>query len=176
MKSRAGRGPQQVSKDDSKHDSKSERKRTHKAIQDLGVTLMELAPSLLERIPLEASVREAVESGRGLSKGARSRHVRHLGNLLANVELDAVRDALDRVLGASRAETARQHRAERWRERLLEEGDEAIGELLGHYPDAQTQVLRQFIRGVRRERERRAPPRQFRELFRYLRQLDEAQD
>ena len=84
--------------------------------------------------------------------------------------------ALERVTGASRAETARQHRVERWRERLLEEGDEAIGELLGTYPAAETQALRGFLRGVRRERERNAPPRHYRELFRYLRQLDEAQD
>lgn len=165
-----------MSRDDAQSESKSAAKRAHRALQDLGVALMQLSPALLERIPLEPLAREAVEFGRGLSKGARARHVRRLGNLLATSDLEAVRDALERATGASRAETARQHRVERWRERLVEEGDEAIGELLGFYPEAQTQALRAFVRGVRRERERDAPPRQYRELFRYLRQLDEAQD
>ena len=157
-------------------DSKSARKRAHRAIQDLGETLIELTPGLLERIPLQRTVRDAVEFGRGLRKGARKRHLRHLANLLASEDLDAVHDALDRATGASRAETARLHRVERWRDRLLEEGDEALGDLVADYPQADRQKLRQFVRAVRRERERGAPPRQFRELLRYLRVLDEASD
>src|SRR5690606_16549087 len=68
-------------------------------------------------------------------------------------------------------ETALLHRAEHWRERLLDDGDAALGELLDEYPHADRQKLRQLVRNVLEERRRNRPPRAFRELFRALRDL-----
>src|SRR5690606_30194453 len=83
----------------------------------------------------------------------------------------AIRDALDAGGEAAKQETALLHRAERWRERLLEGGDAALGELLGEHPRADRQKLRQLVRNARDERGRDKPPRAFRELFRELRDL-----
>ena len=72
-------------------------------------------------------------------------------------------------------ETAELHRLERWRERLIEEGDDALAEVIAAYPEVDRQRLRNLIRGAREERARGALPRRFRELLRYLRALGEAQ-
>ena len=115
----------------------------------------------------------AVVAGRALKKGARARQVRHLGNLLSRVDLEPLREALAALEGKSAAETARLHRAERWRERLLTEGDEALAELLAAHPGADRQQLRTLVRKALEERARGAPPRRFRELLRALRGLEE---
>lgn len=154
--------------------SKSARKRSHKALQELGAALLELSPAQLERVPLPPDVQAAVHAGRALRKGARARHVRHLGNLLAAIDAAPVHAALEGIRGASARDSARLHRAERWRARLLDEGDAVLGELIERYPLADRQRLRTLVRAAQRERAQGAPPRRQRELLRTLRALEEA--
>jgi ribosome-associated protein len=85
--------------------------------------------------------------------------------------LDAIRDALDEKGEAARRETAAMHRIEAWRERLLDDGDTALAQLLDEYPNADRQLLRQLVRNTLEERKRNKPPRAFRELYRELREL-----
>ena len=156
--------------------SKTARKRAHKALQELGDELMKLSSAQLGRIPLREDVRDAVNAGRQLRKGARSRQVRHLGNRLAQVDDEPIRAALESLRGPSALDAARLHRAERWRERLLGPGDEVIGELVTQFPLVDRQQLRALVRAAREERDKQAPPRRVRELLRFVRALDEAAD
>src|SRR5690606_42090838 len=87
--------------------------------------------------------------------------------------LDAIRDALDEKGESARQETAAMHRAEAWRERLIEEGDPALSELLDAHPHADRQELRQLMRSALDERRRNKPPRAFRELYRAIRALED---
>ena len=64
------------------------------------------------------------------------------------------------------------HRAEAWRERLLEDGDAALSELLESHPDADRQQLRQLVRSALDERRKDKPPRAYRELYRAIRALE----
>ncbi|MFT5447712.1 MAG: ribosome-associated protein [Gammaproteobacteria bacterium] len=161
---------------DAEPPSKSARKRAHKALQDLGSELMNLTASQLARIPLREDLREVVTTGQQLRKGARSRHVRHLGNLLAQVDDALIRGALESLRGPTLADAARLHRAERWRERLIEPGDEAVHEFICEFPQVDRQQLRALIRTARDERAKQAPTRRFRELLRFVRALDEIED
>lgn len=155
--------------------SKSARKRAHKALQSLGDTLMALSPAELERVCADPELRAAVAAGRDFKKGARARQVRHLGNLLARADLEPIEEALAALRGESARATGQLHRAERWRERLLDASDDdAITELLERHPGADRQQLRTLVRLARAERAREAPPRRFRELLRVLRALEEA--
>jgi ribosome-associated protein len=85
--------------------------------------------------------------------------------------LDTIRDALDVKGETARREIAAMHRVEAWRDRLLDEGDTALAELLDLHPEADRQGLRQLVRNTLEERKRNKPPRAFRELFRQLREL-----
>ncbi len=153
--------------------SKSARKRASAALQDLGDHLTGLSDAELDRLELPEALRNAVEQARDMRRGGgRKRLVKFIGKLLREMDEDA-RTALEHALAeqdrASDEARARLHRVERWRERLIEEGDEALSELLADQPAGDVQHLRQLIRNARRERERERPPKAARELFRYLR-------
>lgn len=77
---------------------------------------------------------------------------------------------LDAWNGVSKAETARQHQLERWRDRLLAD-ERALAELLDAHPGADAQHLRNLIRNARKEQVEGKPPKSSRLLFRTLRDL-----
>ena len=153
--------------------SKSQRKRDMHALQGLGEALVELSAERLARIDMPDALRSALlETQRITSHGARRRQLQYVGRLMREVDVEPIREALAALNGASAAETARQHRLERLRERLLD--DEAtLTEIGNAFPGADLQRLRQLRRSALKEREQNKPPKSFRELFRVLRDLEE---
>lgn len=160
---------------DHEHDlpSKSQRKRDAKALQKLGAELVELSPSQLERFQLSAELRDAIELARRIrEKTGRKRQLLYIGKLLRNVDAEPLQRQLDGMRLQDRETAARLHRLEHWRERLIDEGDTALGALLDEFPHADRQHLRQLARSARQERDRDQPPKSARQLFRYLRDLE----
>lgn len=157
--------------------SKSQLKRDAAALQQIGEELVKLREAQLDKIPLPDFLREAVDSARRItSHGARRRQLQYIGRLMREVDPAPIRQALDTLQGTGREAAAQFHRLERWREELIAKGDTALGELLDAYPQADSQHLRQLIRNARREQEHGTPKGAGRALFRYLRELTEAQD
>ncbi len=154
--------------------SKSQRKREARALFDLGRTLVELPPSRLASLPLDDDIRGAVEFTRGITAHvARKRELQHLAKRLRRIDATPIREALEAQDNEARQLTARHHRAEQWRDRLLDDGDAAVSALCEAREDVDVQALRQLIRNATRERERNKPPAAARALFRALRELDE---
>jgi ribosome-associated protein len=154
--------------------SKSQIKRELLALQDLGAQLAGLKPEMLNRLPINDALRKALdESPRHTKHIARKRHNQYLGKLLRDHDVDAIMAVLDQFDTASREYNNRFHQLERWRERLLDEGDDALQELMQEYPDIDSQHLRGLIRQARQERAREKPPAAARKLFRYLREVAE---
>jgi ribosome-associated protein len=151
--------------------SKSQRKRDALALQALGEELIGLSPSQLEGVPLPDAVRDAVLGGRALARGAYRRQVRYLGRLLRETDVAPIIQALAAYRSASHADKARLKRIERWRERLMEEGDAAVAALLDTHPGADAQQLRQLLRNARKEQAAGRPPRSYRQLYRFLKAL-----
>ena len=106
--------------------SKSQLKREHKAVAELGRELSELPATLLARIPLAEDTRLAVEQARGMTRGARQRQLRYLAGVLAHDDVGAIKRTLDDVRRPQRQATQEFHAAENWRDRLLSDGDEAM--------------------------------------------------
>jgi ribosome-associated protein len=153
--------------------SKSQKKRDMHALQELGTALVELSTERLARVDMPDTLREAIlQAQRITAHEGRRRQMQYIGRLMRDVDPAPMREALAVVKGASAAETARLHRVERLRERLLE--DEAVLTEIGRdHPGADLSRLRQLRRGVLREREAGRPVKGYRELFRTLRELDE---
>ena len=70
--------------------------------------------------------------------------------------------------------TAGLHRVEAARDRLREEGDVALGDILAIWPAAEASLLRQWIRQHPKETQRGNEKAHARKLFRYLSELDAA--
>lgn len=152
--------------------SKSQRKRDAHALQALAVSLTELSDGELARVPMPDELREAVLTARTIrAHGALARQRQYLGRLMREIDPEPIRNALDEIRSRSHAHAAHHQRLERWRDRLIAEGDPALEELLAEAPDADRQHLRSLIREARREQQLGKPPLGARAIFRYLRDL-----
>ncbi len=128
--------------------SKSQLKRDSHALQDLGKRLAALPDEQLTRIPLDEQLREAIELARRIhnKRSALKRHYQFIGKLLRARDPDPIRAALAEIDQQSQQSIQRHHRAENWRDRILEQGADAIDELLLELPSADRQKLRQLWR------------------------------
>ncbi|GAB4289320.1 MAG: ribosome biogenesis factor YjgA [Thiohalomonadaceae bacterium] len=152
--------------------SKSQRKRDAHELLDLGAALVELAPQQLAEIPLAEEVLAAVKEARSITThGARKRQLKYLGKLLRQADDAPIREALERLQGRHALTVAHHHQCERWRDRLIAEGDAALTELLDEFPHADRQQLRQLMRAAQTEQAKDKPPQSARALFRALREL-----
>ena len=155
--------------------SRSQQRREALEVRALGEKLVALPPGRLAKLPIpEDLLPHILDTQRIDSHIARKRQLQYLAKQMRREDddtLHAIRDAMDAGGEASRQETALLHRIEAWRERLLEDGDAALEELLATHPQADRQQLRQLVRNVHAERKKNKPPHAFRELFRVLREL-----
>jgi len=154
--------------------SRSQQRREALEVRTLGEKLVSLSMAQLQRLPIpDDLLPHIVDTQRISSHIARKRQLQFLAKQMRREDdetLHAIRDALDAGGEAARQETALLHRIEAWRERLLEDGDEALAALLVEHPQADRQQLRQLVRNVHAERKKGKPPHAFRELFRLLRE------
>ncbi len=156
------------------HKSKTRIKQEMKELQLLGKRLVELQPERLAALPLDDPLREAIVLAQGIrAHGGRKRQIKYIGKLLRSRDTTAILQALDSWREEKRRAAAMFRRVERWRDRLLEEGDKALEELCDQFPHAERQPIRTLIRNARREAGAGHPPVAARALFRHLRDLME---
>ena len=152
--------------------SKSQLKRESLALQDLGAELVKLPESQLAALDLPEKLRDAIELARRItSHGAQKRQRQYIGRLMHDVDAEPIRALLEQLRGSDRVSKARFQETERWRDRLIAEGDTALAEFLERRPTADRQHLRRLVREAAQEAAAGRPPRHARELFRYIQGL-----
>jgi ribosome-associated protein len=154
--------------------SRSQRRRDALAVLDLAHALMAAPARAIEALEIETGLKALVhESRRVTQQVARKRQTQFLAKQLRRDEaaVAAIRRALAGSDEDRRRETARLHRLERWRARLLEEGDAALEALVEDCPDADRQALRTLVRQARAEAATGKPPAAARRIFRMLAEL-----
>jgi ribosome-associated protein len=153
--------------------NKSQLKRDMQELQDLGVELVKLPAAKLAELDLPEKLVDSIELARRItSHGAQKRQRQYIAGLLSKLDdVTPIREFLERMSGADRISKARFQENERWRERLISEGDTALAEFLERHPEADRQHLRRLARDAAAEAAAGRPPRHFRELFRYLQTL-----
>ena len=134
--------------DEIEHVSKSQLKRESHAIQGLGKRLASLPADHLARIPLEQPVLEAIALAHRIQnkRSALKRHYQYLGKLLRACDTNPIFAALAEIDNESQQSIQQHHRAERWRDRVIELGNSAIDELVDEIATADRQKLRQLFR------------------------------
>jgi ribosome-associated protein len=110
------------------------------------------------------------EAKRITANGAIRRQRQYIGSLMRNVDIDPIKDQLQRWEGKHTAESAYFHRLENWRARLIAE-ESTLSEFMLQYPNVDSQQLRTLIRNARREEAANKPPKSSRELFKLLREI-----
>lgn len=152
--------------------SKSQRKRDHREVRDLGARLLALSDRMLGALGLSAAAREAVAEGRKLKHGALQRHLRHLANILeAEDDPARIRDALDRQQKPSRDDIRMLQQLERWRDALIAGDESCLAEITARAPAFDAALARGLAAAARAERAEERPPKSARRLYAYLRDL-----
>ena len=151
--------------------SKSQLKRDSEALQELGVELVNLKPTELAKVPLDEELADAIDLAHRLrgKKEAWRRNLQFIGRLMRSRDIAEIEQALEVIRSRHVAGNARMHKLELLREKLIEQGDDAINELLEQHRELDRQKLRQLVRQAKKERLENKPPAAFRELFQYLR-------
>ncbi len=93
--------------------------------------------------------------------------------MLRNRDVDPIRQALDKLKNRHNQQVALFHKLEQIRDRLINDGDDAVAEVLNLWPEADRQQLRSLIRNAKKEKEGNKPPKSARLIFQYLRELAE---
>lgn len=156
--------------------SKSEIKRDAEELKRLGAELVELGKNALDKMPLDDDLRAAIELAQRIKKEGRRRQLQLIGKMMRSRDVEPIRQALDKLKNRHNQQVSLFHKLEALRDRLVEEGDEAISEVLRLYPEADRQQLRVLIRNAQKEKAANKPPKSYRQIFSYLRELAESQD
>ncbi len=158
--------------------SKSQLKREMHALQDLGKRMLDLNDEQLATLSISETLKAAIiESRRIPQREARRRHLQNIGKVLRQEDdPEAIGRAIDAFHAGSEEHTRRHHLAERWRDRMISEGDKVVGEFIDYCPSADVQHLRNLVRNARKEVEKGKNTGQARKLFRALREwIDDAE-
>lgn len=148
--------------------SKSEIKRDAEHLKKLGASLIELNSANLAKMPIDDTLREAIELAQRLRLEARRRQIQYIGKLLRNVDHEPIQEALDKVENRHNQQQALLHKLELIRDELVEQGDSASNPLVDEYPTLDRQHLRNLIRAAQKEKQANKPPKNYREIFQYL--------
>jgi ribosome-associated protein len=153
--------------------SKTQVKQIMQNLQELGEALVALPVSKLKQIELPDNLRDAIlDAQRITAHGGRRRQLQYVGKLMRNVDPAPIQLKLDQWNGNHNAETARLHRLENWRQRLIDD-DAALPEFLALHANSDIQHIRNLIRNARKEASLNKPPKSSRELFKVLREMVE---
>ncbi|MEJ2361662.1 MAG: ribosome biogenesis factor YjgA [Gammaproteobacteria bacterium] len=156
--------------------SKQQQKREAEAAQALGKDIVELPVAqfrqVLEKLELPEKLHDAMVQCRDMkAREARRRQLQFIGKLMRDIELEPVHEVMNRLKQGGQLARAQLHQLETWRERLLNEGETALQELISLYPQADIKKIQQYVATAKHESAHKQTPRAARQLFRYLREL-----
>lgn len=162
---------QQPYDNDDDYISRTEFKKESEEAQELGLRLVALSKSQLDKVGLDEFLYDAVLKSKLIKQKTEAyrRHLQYIGKLMRSYEHEPIIAALDKVLNKNNNEAAQVQIFEKMRERLLANGDSEIQTLLDEHPQFDRQKLRQLVRQANKELAKGPESKSAKELFKYLR-------
>lgn len=152
--------------------NKTQLKKDIAALFALGEDMSGLSITQLDTLELPENIYKAIVQISGMPHdGARKRLLKYVAGQLHKIDTQPILEKLDRIKNKSAHAVREHHIAERWRDRLIMEGNDALTDLLDEHPHADRQQLRQLIRNAQKEAEVGKPPKSSRLLYRNLKIL-----
>lgn len=152
--------------------NKTQIKKEFAVLFALGEEMSELSAAQVKTLELPENIYKSVSEVAGMPhKGARKRLLKFIAGQLHKIDVELILEKLARIKNKSAHAVREHHIVERWRDRLIAEGDDALAELLDEQPHADRQQLRQLLRNAQKEAEAAKPPKSSRLLYRYLKSI-----
>lgn len=150
--------------------SKSQKKREADSLQKIGVKFVELSLTKLNLLPLPDNLYKAIIDAKAIkSHGAKRRQAQLIGKLMRASDFEAILLAYEQILEEDSAVTANFHGIELWRDKLINEGKDALTEFIDTYHPEDVQQLRQLIKKAVDDQQKEKNTGAAKALFRYLR-------
>ncbi len=148
------------------------RKRDADRLQELGESLIALKPSELVALELPETLFDAVSLAQRITAhGGLYRQKQLIGKLMRKIDVEPIEAAINARRDSRDTASRAFHRLEQWRDRLLQDGEEAVVALGGALPHADLDHVRRLVTEAGREAAEGRSPAAARALFRYLREL-----
>lgn len=152
--------------------SKTEKKREAESLQILGEKLVKLSAEQIRDFDLPDEIYDAVKFAKTIKQRiALRRQLQYIGTLMRKIDPAPIEEAIENIELGNYKKAMEFKETERWRDELIAGKTALIEEILGLYPNADRQKLSQLVRAARKESELNKPPKSFRSLFRYLKQI-----
>ena len=168
--------------------SRSEQKRRIKDVEKLVAELVTLPAQILNRLPLPEDLKPLLYEAEKLEGAGKQRHVKYITKLIQEHPLEALYDFVGKHRGKALAERKQLHTLEFYRDALINEAleqrrichenrtdweenwaSETLTELKAHMPEIDILTLSRLSYRFAQSRN----PRHSREIFRYLRSIQE---
>ena len=155
--------------------SKSQKKRECDAVQRISDKLLKLKPDELALIDLPAELENALnEAHRIHSNSALKRQRQYLGKIIRSCDSEKIEKQLNAVIHRNDTNTAQFKKIERWRDRLIDNDTQVLGEIIQQHPALDRQHVHTLVRQAAKEESANKPPAASRKLFKYLREISGA--
>ena len=152
--------------------SKSQKKRDADFLQKTGVKFIDLSLAKLSLLPLPDNLYKAIVDAKLIkSHGAKRRQAQLIGKLMRASDFEAILAAYEQIIEDDSAVTAGFHEVEVWRDRLINQGNEALTEFIEAFHPEEVQQLRQLIKKAVDDQKKEKNTGAAKALFRYLRSV-----
>lgn len=150
--------------------SKSTIKRDAEILKKLGSELVKLSKNELAKIPLDDDLLHAIELAKKIKKESYRRQIQWIGKLLRNRNIEAIKNALDKLKNRHNSQNMLLRKLEKLRDNLIENGD--TEHIMSLFPAANRQLLRNLARSAKEEKHAHKSAKQ---LYQYLKELSEGE-
>lgn len=132
-------------------ETRGEKKRKAIQLERLGESLVKLSTDKLARVPMPDDLRAAVYEARRIAtktsaRGGYRRQINFIGRIMRTLDAEPIAASLDKMRIEDAPSAAAFRDAERWRDRLVAEGDGALEELMRAHPNVDATRVRQLLR------------------------------
>lgn len=151
--------------------SKSQKKKDATALQKIGIKLVLLPPSKLDKLPLTDGLRQAIDDAKIIkTHEAKRRQAQLIGKLIRAADHEEIIKAYELILADENSQTAFFKEWEQWRDKLVSGGNEELTDFLNKHEGVDVQQLRKLIKKGREEKISGKPAGALKALFRFLRE------
>jgi len=151
--------------------NKTQLKRELAEVQKLVLEIINLGEADRAKLGLDEKFLAGVQRAAAIKPSTgRNREIKYLTKLLQKQDLEHIRNWFAERNSRHSQENRQFHVLEKWRDRLIDEGDVVLQEYLQQYPHTDRQQIRSQIRAAVKEKNTGKPAGAGRKLFRLLRE------
>jgi ribosome-associated protein len=108
--------------------------------------------------------------------GAMRRQLQYIGSIMRTIDPETIVAAIDRLSMARAVASSKFKAMEKIREDLMDGDASHMEAFLDSHPQADRQRLRQLVRNASQQIAAKKPPKSYRLLFKYIREIMESRD